>query len=122
VNSSTLEDFNEHASLIARRRWYERFLNMAVQGGWTNESKVYKLKIKISPSVRNWRGQLRKSVRSDWKRLEKAFKGEYCKSKVDDLERYYTMSQYKDEMPLAFLYHLNLGAEHPGASSVYLPG
>jgi hypothetical protein len=83
---------------------------------------VYKLKIKISPSVRNWRGQLRKSVRSDWKRLEKAFKGEYCKSKVDDLERYYTMSQYKDEMPLAFLYHLNLGAEHPGASSVYLPG
>jgi hypothetical protein len=36
VNSSTLEDFNEHASLIARRRWYERFVNMAVQGGWTN--------------------------------------------------------------------------------------
>jgi hypothetical protein len=87
VNSSTLEDFNEYASLIARRRWYERFLNMAVQGGWTNESKVYELKIKMSPAVRNWRGQLRKSVRSDWKRLEKAFKREYCKSKVDDLER-----------------------------------
>jgi hypothetical protein len=114
VNSSTLEDFNEHASLIARRRWYKRFLNMAVQGGWTNESKVYELKIKMSPAVRNWRGQLRKSVRSDWKRLEKAFKREYCKSKVDDLERYYTMSQYKDETPLAFLYRLNLGAEHAG--------
>jgi len=65
VNSSTLEDFNEHASPIARRRWYERFLNMAVQGGWTNESKVYELMIKMSPAVRNWRGQLRKSVRSD---------------------------------------------------------
>ncbi|GMF41639.1 unnamed protein product [Phytophthora fragariaefolia] len=29
VSSSTLEDFNEDASLPARRRWWERFLNLA---------------------------------------------------------------------------------------------
>ncbi|EGZ15985.1 hypothetical protein PHYSODRAFT_263128 [Phytophthora sojae] len=43
----------------------------------------------------NWRGQLSRHDRQDWTRLSKAFRREYCKSKA-----------------LAFLYRLNIAAEH----------
>ncbi|POM68797.1 LOW QUALITY PROTEIN: Hypothetical protein PHPALM_14993 [Phytophthora palmivora] len=80
--TNTLEDFDEKLSLSARRRWWERFLNVTVQGGWTDQIKVYEeLKTKMSPAVRNWYGQLSKHVRSEWSRLSKEFKREYCKSR-----------------------------------------
>ncbi|POM62247.1 hypothetical protein PHPALM_28622 [Phytophthora palmivora] len=74
--TNTLEDFNEKLALSARRRWWERFLNVTVQGGWTDQMKVYELKTKMSPAVRNWYGQLSKHVRSEWSRLSKEFKRE----------------------------------------------
>jgi hypothetical protein len=43
--------------------------------------------------------------------LSRAFKRKYCKSKLSDAEKYYTIRQYKDETALAFLYRLNLAAE-----------
>ncbi|POM66127.1 Reverse transcriptase [Phytophthora palmivora] len=73
--------------------------------------KVYELKTKMSPAVRNWYGQLSKHVRTEWSRLSKEFKREYCKSRVSESEKYYTMKQFKDETALAFLYRLNLAAE-----------
>ncbi|KAE9309315.1 hypothetical protein PR003_g20539 [Phytophthora rubi] len=114
VSSSTLEDFDEDAQLPARRRWWERFLNLTVQGGWSDRTKVYELKLKMPPAVRNWRGQLSKRSRRDWTRLSKLFKREYCKSKLSEAERYYTMTQRKGEKALAFLYRLNLAAERAG--------
>ncbi|KAE9007147.1 hypothetical protein PR002_g16287 [Phytophthora rubi] len=114
VSSSTLEDFDEDAQLPARRRWRERFLNLIVQGGWSDRTKVYELKLKMPPAVRNWRGQLSKRDRQDWSRLSKLFKREYCKSKLSEAERYYTMTQRKGEKALAFLYRLNLAAERAG--------
>ncbi|POM59353.1 hypothetical protein PHPALM_31925 [Phytophthora palmivora] len=109
--TNTLEDFDEKLALSARRRWWERFLNVTVQGGWTDQMKVYELKTKMSPAVRNWYGQLSKHVRSEWSRLSKEFKREYCKSRVSESEKYYTMKPFKDETALAFLYRLNLAAE-----------
>ncbi|ETL49960.1 hypothetical protein F441_00769, partial [Phytophthora nicotianae CJ01A1] len=53
VSPSTLDDFDEKASLTARRRWWERFLNLTIQGGWSDEMKVYELKLKMPPAVRN---------------------------------------------------------------------
>ncbi|OWZ01345.1 hypothetical protein PHMEG_00027288 [Phytophthora megakarya] len=98
--TNTLDDFDEKQSLAARRRWWEKFLNMTIQAGWTEQMKIYELKTKMSPAARNRMGQ-----------LGKRFKREYCKSRVSDSEKYYTMKQYKDETALAFLYHLNLAAE-----------
>ncbi|GMF52624.1 unnamed protein product [Phytophthora fragariaefolia] len=114
VSSSAIEDFSEDASLPAQRRWWERFLNHAVQGAWSDQTTVYELKLKILPAVQNWCEQLSKHDRQDWTRLSKSFKGEYCKSKLSEAERYYTMTQRKYENPLAFLYRLNLGAERAG--------
>ncbi|KUF82486.1 hypothetical protein AM587_10003285 [Phytophthora nicotianae] len=111
VSSSTLDDFDEKASLTARRRWWERFLNLTIQGGWSDEMKVYELKLKMPPAVRNWRGQLAPKDRRDWKRLSRLFRREYVKSRMSEPERYYTMSQYRDETALAFLYRLNLASE-----------
>ncbi|POM61315.1 hypothetical protein PHPALM_29688 [Phytophthora palmivora] len=107
--TNTLEDFDEKLSLSARRRWWERFLNVIVQGGWTDQMTVYELKTKMSPAIRNWYGQLSKHMRTEWSRLSKEFKREYCKSRVSESEKYYTT--FKDETALAFLYHLNLAAE-----------
>ncbi|KAE9067234.1 hypothetical protein PF002_g28465 [Phytophthora fragariae] len=103
VSSSTLEDFDEDAQLSTRRRWWERFLNFTVQGGWSDRTKVYELKLKMPPAVRNWRGQLYKRSRRDWTWLSKLFKREYCKSKLSEAERYYTMTQRKGEKALVFL-------------------
>ncbi|ETM30665.1 hypothetical protein L914_21660, partial [Phytophthora nicotianae] len=80
-------------------------------GGWSDEMKVYELKLKMPPAVRNWRGQLAPKDRRDWKRLFRLFRREYVKSRMSERERYYTMSQYRDETALAFLYRLNLAAE-----------
>ncbi|OWY96496.1 hypothetical protein PHMEG_00033225 [Phytophthora megakarya] len=65
----------------------------------------------MSPAARNWMSQLGKRVRTNWGRLAREFKREYCKSRVSDSEKYYAMKQYKDETALAFLYRLNLAGE-----------
>ncbi|OWY92147.1 hypothetical protein PHMEG_00038967 [Phytophthora megakarya] len=73
--------------------------------------KIYEFKTKMSPAARNWMGQLGKRVRTNWGRLAREFNREYCKSRVSDSEKYYTMKKYKDETDLAFLYRLNLADE-----------
>ncbi|ETO71608.1 hypothetical protein F444_12080, partial [Phytophthora nicotianae P1976] len=80
-------------------------------GGWSDEMKVYELKLKMPPAVRNWRGQLASKDRRDWKRLSRLVRREYVKSRMSEPERYYTMFQYRDEIALVFLYRLNLAAE-----------
>ncbi|OWY97376.1 hypothetical protein PHMEG_00032108 [Phytophthora megakarya] len=109
--TNTLDDYDEKQSLTARRRWWEKLVNMTIQAGWTEQMKIYEFKTKMSPSARNRMVQLGKRVRTNWGRLAREFKREYCKSRVSDSEKYYTMKQYKDETALAFLYRLNLAAE-----------
>jgi hypothetical protein len=59
VNPNSLEKFDEKASIGDRKSWWERFLNMTDQGGWTDKVKLSELKMKMSSAVRNWRGQRR---------------------------------------------------------------
>ncbi|GMF21522.1 unnamed protein product [Phytophthora fragariaefolia] len=108
VSSSTLEDFDEDAPLHARRRWWDPFMNLTAQGRWSDRTNVYELKLKMPPAVRNWIGQLSRHDRQDWSRLSRHFKREFCKSKLSEAERYYTMTQRKGEKAPAFLYRLNL--------------
>ncbi|OWY91563.1 hypothetical protein PHMEG_00039802 [Phytophthora megakarya] len=89
VTASSLDDFDEKASLSERTRWWERFQTLAFQGGWSDKMKVYELRLKFS----------------------KEFKVKYCKSKMSDSEKYYTMKQRKAETPLDFLYRLNAAAD-----------
>ncbi|OWZ03018.1 LOW QUALITY PROTEIN: hypothetical protein PHMEG_00025321 [Phytophthora megakarya] len=105
--TNTLDDFDEKQSLTSPMK----FLNMTIQAGWTEQMKIYEFKTKMSPAARNWMGQIGKRVRTNWGRLAREFKREYCKSRVSDSEKYYTMKQYKYETALAFLYRLNLAAE-----------
>ncbi|GMF52839.1 unnamed protein product [Phytophthora fragariaefolia] len=49
----------------------------------------------MPPAVRNWWGQQSRRDRQDWSRLSKLFKREYCKSKLSEAERYYTMTQHR---------------------------
>ncbi|OWZ12866.1 hypothetical protein PHMEG_00013902 [Phytophthora megakarya] len=111
VTASSLDDFDEKASLSERTRWWERFQTLSFQGGWSDKMKVYELRLKLSSSARNWRSQLSPHVRCGWTRFSKQFKVKYCKSKMSDSERYYTMKQRKAETPLDFLYRLNVAAD-----------
>ncbi|OWZ10513.1 LOW QUALITY PROTEIN: hypothetical protein PHMEG_00016635 [Phytophthora megakarya] len=99
VTASSLADFNEKASLSERTRWWERFQTLAFQGGWSDKMKVYELRLKLSSSARNWRSQLFPHEPRDWTRFSKEFKVKYCKSKMSDSEKYYTMKQWKAETP-----------------------
>ncbi|OWZ17860.1 hypothetical protein PHMEG_0008146 [Phytophthora megakarya] len=99
VTASSLDDFDEKASLSERTRWWERFQTLAFQGGWSDKMKVYELRLKLSPSAMNWRSQLSPPVRRDWTRFFKGFKVKYCKSKMSDSEKYYTMKPRKVETP-----------------------
>ncbi|OWZ03614.1 hypothetical protein PHMEG_00024624 [Phytophthora megakarya] len=100
----TLDDFDEKRSLTARRRWWEKFLKMAIQAD--EDNRIQDEDVACRPKL-----DVPASVRTNWGRLARDFKREYCKSRVSDSEKYYTMKQYKDETALAFLYHLNLVAE-----------
>ncbi|GMF16757.1 unnamed protein product [Phytophthora fragariaefolia] len=113
-NASALEDFDEKASLAVRTRWLERFQSIAVQGGWTNQVKIYEMKLKLSAAVRNWRANLRPKVRRDWEKFLKGFREIYGKAKTSDSERYYTMTQRKSESPSELYYRLNKVANKAG--------
>ncbi|KAE8877625.1 hypothetical protein PF003_g38299 [Phytophthora fragariae] len=114
VSSSTLEKFDEKASMGDRRSWWERFVNMSVQGGWTDKMKISELKMKMSSAVRNWRGQLSKHVQSNWRRLSGEFKRKYLKARASESERYYTMRQKSNESAMEFFYRLNEAAVKAG--------
>ncbi|OWZ01877.1 hypothetical protein PHMEG_00026662, partial [Phytophthora megakarya] len=45
--TNTLNDFDEKQSLTARSRWWETFLNMTIQAGWTEQMKIYEFKTKM---------------------------------------------------------------------------
>ncbi|EGZ20592.1 hypothetical protein PHYSODRAFT_259420 [Phytophthora sojae] len=110
VNSNSLEDFDDKASYHERTRWWERFLTLTVQGGWTDSMKVYELRLKLPTSARHWRAQLPRHVRGDWTQLSHAFKRKYCRSRMSDSERYYTIEQGRTESALDFFYRLNAAA------------
>jgi hypothetical protein len=114
VNLNSLEKFYEKASIGDRKSWWERFLNMTDQGGWTDEVKLSELKMKMSSAVRNWRDQLPKHVQSNWKALSKEFRRKYLKTRTSESERYFTMKQKTSETPLKFLYRLNDAAAKAG--------
>ncbi|KAE8974376.1 hypothetical protein PR001_g26011 [Phytophthora rubi] len=114
VSSSTLEKFDEKASMGDRRSWWERFVNMSVQGGWTDKMKISELKMKMSSAVRNWRGQLSKHVQNNWRRLSGEFKRKYLKARTSESERYYTMRQKSNESAMEFFYRLNEAAVKAG--------
>ncbi|KAE9260155.1 hypothetical protein PR003_g34485, partial [Phytophthora rubi] len=97
-----------------RRSWWERFVSMSVQGGWTDKMKISELKMKMSSAVRNWRGQLSKHVQNDWKRLSREFKRKYLKVRTSESERYYTMRQKSNESAMEFFYRLNEAAVKAG--------
>jgi hypothetical protein len=100
VNPNSLEKFDEKASIGDRKSWWERFVNMTDQGGWTDKVKLSELKMKMSSAVRNWRGQLPKHVQSNWKALSKEFRRKYLKTRTSESERYFTMKQKTSETPL----------------------
>ncbi|EGZ22938.1 hypothetical protein PHYSODRAFT_253792 [Phytophthora sojae] len=100
MSSSALEDFNEDTPLAVRRLMWEKFQNLATQGGWSDRTRVCELKLKMSPGVRNCRG------------LDQVVQVHPSRVKVSENERYYTMTQRKGEKAQAFLYRLNIAAEH----------
>ncbi|EGZ12923.1 hypothetical protein PHYSODRAFT_260960, partial [Phytophthora sojae] len=101
VNSSTLGQFDEKAPLGDRRTWWEKFTNISVQGGWSDQTK-------------NWRGQLEKHVQSNWKRFVQEFRRKYLKLRTSESERYYTMRQKTSETPMEFFNRLNEAAAKAG--------
>ncbi|GMF36881.1 unnamed protein product [Phytophthora fragariaefolia] len=114
VNPNSLETFDEKASLGDRRSWWERFLNMTEQGGWTDKVKLSRLRMKISSAVRNWRGQLPKHVQADWKKPSREFRHKYLKTRTSESERYFTTKQKSGETPLEFPYRLKEAAVNAG--------
>ncbi|POM80356.1 Hypothetical protein PHPALM_1816 [Phytophthora palmivora] len=46
INSNTLGEFDTKASLRERVHWWERFANMAAQGGWSTKMRTQELKLK----------------------------------------------------------------------------
>ncbi|EGZ25036.1 hypothetical protein PHYSODRAFT_326081 [Phytophthora sojae] len=110
VNSSTLRRFDEAASMGDRRSWWERFLNISAQGGWTEMTELRELKMKMSAPVRSWRAQLSKHTQKDWNKLAKEFRRKFLKSRTSEPERYFTMKQKSGETAMQFFYRLNEAA------------
>ncbi|POM72696.1 Hypothetical protein PHPALM_10554 [Phytophthora palmivora] len=110
INSNTLGEFDTKASLRERVHWWERFANMAAQGGWSTKMRTQELKLKLSGAARDWFNQLPKHIQRDWKELASAFKKKYCKARSSYSERYFTMEMKNSESALDFFYRLNSAA------------
>ncbi|KAK1932281.1 hypothetical protein P3T76_012275 [Phytophthora citrophthora] len=110
MNSNNLGEFDPRATLRERVHWWERFTNMASQGGWSTKTRIQELKLKLPVSARDWFNQLPKSVSRDWKELSSEFKKRYCKARSSYSERYFTMAMKDSETPLEFFYRLNSAA------------
>ncbi|EGZ13457.1 hypothetical protein PHYSODRAFT_370828, partial [Phytophthora sojae] len=81
INSNTLGEFDTKASLRERVHWWERFANMAAQGGWSTKMRIQEHKLKLSGAARDWFNQLPKHTQRDWKELASAFRKKYCKAR-----------------------------------------
>ncbi|EGZ05009.1 hypothetical protein PHYSODRAFT_396874, partial [Phytophthora sojae] len=46
INSNTLGEFDTKASLRERVQWWQRFANIAAQGGWSTKTRIQELKLK----------------------------------------------------------------------------
>ncbi|OWY95765.1 hypothetical protein PHMEG_00034149 [Phytophthora megakarya] len=103
VNSATLDMFDEKASISDRKNWWEKFTNkftnMPVQGGWTNQVKIRELKKKMPSALEN---------------LTAEFRREYLKSRTSEPERYFTVRQKSSDSALDFFYRLNEAAVKAG--------
>ncbi|POM65040.1 Hypothetical protein PHPALM_19329 [Phytophthora palmivora] len=110
INSNTLGEFDTKASLRERVHWWERFANMAAQGGWSTKMRTQELKLKLPGAARDWFNQLPKHTQRDWKELASAFRKKYCKARSSYSERYFTMEMKTSESALDFFYHLNSAA------------
>ncbi|KAF1780989.1 hypothetical protein GQ600_17758 [Phytophthora cactorum] len=87
VNSSSLKEFDTKASLRERTSWWERFMNMASQGGWSSKMRIQELKLKVPSTARDWFNQPPKSIQRDWKEIAAAFRKKYCKAHTSYSER-----------------------------------
>ncbi|POM68697.1 LOW QUALITY PROTEIN: Hypothetical protein PHPALM_15112 [Phytophthora palmivora] len=101
TNSNNLGEFDPRATLRERVHWWERFTNMASQGGWSTKTRIQELKLKLP---------LPKSASRDRKELSSEFKKRYCKARSSYSERDFTMAMKDSEAPLAFFYRLNSAA------------
>ncbi|POM77944.1 Hypothetical protein PHPALM_4596, partial [Phytophthora palmivora] len=110
INSNTLGEFDTKASLRERVHWWERFANMAAQGGWSTKMRTQELKLKLPGAARDWFNQLPKHTQRDWKELASAFRRKYCKARSSYSERYFTMEMKNSESALDFFYRLNSAA------------
>ncbi|EGZ23178.1 hypothetical protein PHYSODRAFT_247885 [Phytophthora sojae] len=114
INSNTLGDFDTKASFRERVHWWERFANMAAQGGWSTKMQIQELKLKLSGAARDWFNQLPKHTQRDWKELASAFRKKYYKARSSYSERYFTMEMKNSESALDFFYRLNSAAGKAG--------
>ncbi|POM70779.1 Hypothetical protein PHPALM_12734, partial [Phytophthora palmivora] len=110
INSNTLGEFDTKASLRERMHWWERFANMAAQGGWSTKMRIQELKLKLPGAARDWFNQLPKHTQRDWRELASAFRKKYCKARSSYSERYFTMEMKNSESALNFFYRLNSAA------------
>ncbi|OWY94826.1 hypothetical protein PHMEG_00035336, partial [Phytophthora megakarya] len=78
--------FDEKASISDRKNWWEKFTNMPVQGGWTNQLE----------------------------NLTAEFRRKYLKSRTSEPERYFTVRQKSSDSALDFFYRLNEAAVKAG--------
>ncbi|POM73205.1 Hypothetical protein PHPALM_9968 [Phytophthora palmivora] len=93
-----------------RVHWWERFANMAAQGGWSTKMRTQEIKLKLPGAARDWFNQLPKHTQRDWKELASAFRKKYCKARSSYSERYFTMEMKNSESALDFFYRLNSAA------------
>ncbi|GMF63310.1 unnamed protein product [Phytophthora fragariaefolia] len=69
INYNAVEKFSEDASVEDRVGWWQRFIDMAAQGSWSDKMKIRQVRGRMSSSLRDWYAQLPMSTRHNWKNL-----------------------------------------------------
>ncbi|OWZ14230.1 hypothetical protein PHMEG_00012322 [Phytophthora megakarya] len=104
--TNALDDFDEKQSLTARRRWWEKVLNMTIQAD--EDIRIQDEDVARGPKLDE---PARETCAHELGTPGSRVQARVLQVSGSDSEKYYTIKQYKDETALVFLFRLNLAAD-----------
>lgn len=92
------------------RQWLGRLFTVGRRDQLSGKEMCDLFRDHLIPPAKNWFRQLDPAVRRSWIALVDRFERQFCDKGIHHPERYYNLSRFNDEDPLAYLYRLNVAA------------
>ena len=101
------EKFDGSENHDESREWLNHFEMFARSSGWSRSDRCDFVKMYLIKAARNWRTQLSKADRRDWKSFKHLFIEEFCTPRDTAIDQYLDRRQRRHETAKQFWWGLN---------------